>query len=94
MHKSEQRSSAPATVVAAAGWYAVSIDALLPLIKVMRAAASAEQLQRQIGANLAAQRDPEFCNIVVVRDASELDQRVPRWVSAFLQHFWAIRRGG
>jgi 8-oxo-dGTP pyrophosphatase MutT (NUDIX family) len=80
------------SLVAAAGWYAVSIGALLPLIKVMRAAASAEQLHRQICANLAAQRDPEFCNIVIVRDASDLDQRLPRWVSAFLQHFWAIRR--
>jgi 8-oxo-dGTP pyrophosphatase MutT (NUDIX family) len=76
------------SLVAAAGWYAVGIGALLPLIKVMRAAVSAEQLRRRICANLAAQHDPEFCSIVVVRDACDLDERVPRWVSAFLQHFW------
>ncbi len=76
------------SLVAAAGWYAVSTGALLPLVKVMRAAASAEQLQRRIRANLAGQQDPEFCNIVVVRDASDLNARVPRWVTAFLQHFW------
>jgi 8-oxo-dGTP pyrophosphatase MutT (NUDIX family) len=76
------------SLVAAAGWYAVSIGALLPLIKVMRAAAPAEQLQQRICANLAAQQNPEFCNIVVVRGASDLDQRVPRWVTAFLRHFW------
>lgn len=75
-------------LVAAAGWYAVSLGALLPLVKVLRAAASAEQLRRQICANLAGQRDPEFCNIVVVRNQSDLDQRVPHWVTAFLQHFW------
>jgi 8-oxo-dGTP pyrophosphatase MutT (NUDIX family) len=76
------------SLVAAAGWYAVSIGALLPLIKVMRAAASAEQLRRRICANLAGQQDPEFCNIVVVRDTADLDARVPGWVTAFLQRFW------
>jgi 8-oxo-dGTP pyrophosphatase MutT (NUDIX family) len=76
------------SLVAAAGWHAVSIGALLPLIKVMRAAAPADQLQQRICANLARQQDPELCNIVVVRDASELDRRIPRWVIAFLRHFW------
>ncbi len=76
------------SLLAGAGWYAVGIGALLPLVKVMRAAAPAEQLRRRICANLAAQQDPEFCNVVVVREASDLDERVPRWVTAFLQHFW------
>jgi 8-oxo-dGTP pyrophosphatase MutT (NUDIX family) len=76
------------SLAAAAGWYAVSAGALLPLIKVMRAAAPADELRRRICANLADQQDPEFCKIVAVRQASELGQQVPHWVSAFLQYFW------
>jgi 8-oxo-dGTP pyrophosphatase MutT (NUDIX family) len=76
------------SLLAGAGWYAVSIGALLPLVKVMRATAPAEQLRRRICANLADQQDPEFCHVVVVREPSDLDERVPRWVAAFLQHFW------
>jgi 8-oxo-dGTP pyrophosphatase MutT (NUDIX family) len=84
----EETGIAAESLAATAGWYAVSTGALLPLIKVMRAAVPADELRRRICANLADQQDPEFCKIVAVRDASELDQQVPHWVSAFLQHFW------
>jgi 8-oxo-dGTP pyrophosphatase MutT (NUDIX family) len=73
---------------AAPGWYAVSVGPLLPLVKVMRSAARAEQLRERICANLAIQRDPEFCNIVAVRQPGDLSEQMPHWVRAFLQHFW------
>ncbi len=84
----EETGIAADSLAATAGWYAVGTGALLPLIKVMRAAAPADELRRRICANLADQQDPEFCKIVAVRDASELDPQVPHWVSAFLRHFW------
>jgi 8-oxo-dGTP pyrophosphatase MutT (NUDIX family) len=70
-------------------WYAVEAEPLLPLVKVLRSAAPAEELRRRISANLAGQRDPEFCSIVAVRQPADLSERTPRWVRAFLQHFWA-----
>jgi 8-oxo-dGTP pyrophosphatase MutT (NUDIX family) len=71
-------------------WYAVEAEPLLPLVKVLRSAAPAEELRRRISANLAGQRDPEFCSIVAVRQPADLSERTPRWVRAFLQHFWAL----
>jgi 8-oxo-dGTP pyrophosphatase MutT (NUDIX family) len=84
----EETGIAADSLAATAGWYAVSAGALLPLIKVMRAAAPADELLRRICANLADQRDPEFCKVVAARQPSELSRQVPHWVSAFLQHFW------
>lgn len=84
----EETGIAADSLAATAGWYAVSTGALLPLIKVMRTAAPADELRRRICTNLADQQDPEFCRIVAVHDASELDQQVPHWVSAFLRHYW------
>jgi len=74
---------------AGAEWYAVGAGPLLPLVKVLRSAASADELRQRISANLAGQRDPEFCAIVAVREPADLGERTPRWVRAFLQHFWA-----
>jgi 8-oxo-dGTP pyrophosphatase MutT (NUDIX family) len=73
---------------AAPGWYAVSAGQLLPLVKVLRSAAPAEQLRQRICANLAGQRDPEFCNIVAVRRPADISDHVPLWVRAFLRYFW------
>ena len=84
----EETGIAADSLVASAGWYAVGAGALLPVIKVMRAAAPADELRQRICANLADQQDPEFCKVVAVREPSDLDQRVPHWVCAFLQHFW------
>ena len=84
----EETGIAADELAAAPGWYVVSAGPLLPLVKVMRSAASAEQLRQRIGANLAAQRDPEFCNIVAVRRPADLSEQMPHWVRAFLQHFW------
>ena len=75
-------------LIAAPDWRAVEAETLLPLVKVLRSADSAEELGRRIAANLAGQRDPEFCRIAAVRGPADLNERMPRWVLAFLQHFW------
>jgi 8-oxo-dGTP pyrophosphatase MutT (NUDIX family) len=84
----EETGIAADEFAAAPDWHVVSVGPLLPLIKVMRATAPAEQLCQRICANLAGQRDPEFCRIVAVRGPSDLSERMPRWVRAFLEHSW------
>src|SRR5215472_11293053 len=84
----EETGIAAAELNAAPGWYAVSVGPLLPLVKVMRSAEPAEQLHERICANLAGQRDPEFCEIVAVRQPADISEQMPHWVRAFLQHFW------
>lgn len=84
----EETGIAAEELAAAPGWYAVRAEPLLPLVKVMRSAAPAEELRQRICANLAGQRDPEFCKIVVARGPAELSEQMPHWVRAFLQHFW------
>lgn len=70
------------------GWYAVNFQSRLPVIKILRAGESAETLKQRIAANLAAQGRPEFCGISVVRAPSDLSDRMPAWVMAFLRHIW------
>lgn len=85
---SEETGIAAEELAAAPDWHVVRAGSLLPLVKVMRSAASAEQLRQRICANLAGQRDPEFCKIVVARGPADLSEQMPHWVRAFLQHFW------
>ena len=37
---------------------------------------------------LAREREPELCDIVVVRSRADLDARMPEFVTAFLTDFW------
>lgn len=71
------------------GWYAVAAGPLLALVKVMRAAATAEEFRRRICANLAAQERPELRDVVVVRGRSDISIRMPSWVTAFLGEAWS-----
>jgi 8-oxo-dGTP pyrophosphatase MutT (NUDIX family) len=70
-------------------WYAVSVGPRLPVIKIMRSGERADELKARISQNLLAQQSPELRDIVVVRDPSQLDDRMPAWVSAFLRYAWA-----
>jgi len=73
------------------GWYVVTIGARLPLIKIIRANEVANDLRKRILANLAAQSGPEFREILIVRGLSDLSERMPAWVTSFLQHIWRER---
>jgi hypothetical protein len=70
------------------GWYSVKIGSRLPLIKTLRSNQPAETLKQRISQNLSAQSRPELCKIVIVRGLSDLSERMPLWVVAFLRHVW------
>lgn len=84
----EETGMAPDRFEADEGWYAVPFGPRLPLIKIMRANEVADDLRKRICENLAGQTRPEFCEIVAVRRASDLDGRMPAWVAGFVRHFW------
>ena len=84
----EETGLAADTLEPESGWYAVTIGSRLPLIKIMRCNEVAETLKQRIAANLAAQTVPEFREVLAVRDASDLSDRMPLWVTAFLRQVW------
>jgi hypothetical protein len=74
---------------AAPGWTMVREGSYLALVKRLRAQQSAEALRARIMAYLAAERHPEFIAIRIVRSAADLDSAMPRYVRAYLRHFWS-----
>jgi 8-oxo-dGTP pyrophosphatase MutT (NUDIX family) len=89
---SEETGIAPNSLESESGWYAVNLGSRLPLIKIMRSDEPGDTLKQRICMNLAAQSRPEFCEVLVVRDPSDLSDRMPLWVTAFLKHVWQRRR--
>jgi 8-oxo-dGTP pyrophosphatase MutT (NUDIX family) len=75
-------------VAVAPGWHAMLAGPRLPLIKLLQAAEPAATLRARILAFLAREREPELCDIVIVRSRADLDARMPEFVTAFLIDFW------
>lgn len=90
----EETGIAADTLEPASGWYAVTVGPRLPLIKIMRANEVADGLKKRICGKLGAQRRPELREILVVRGPSDLSDRMPLWVTAFLRHVWQPRTAG
>jgi 8-oxo-dGTP pyrophosphatase MutT (NUDIX family) len=84
----EETGLVPDALEPESGWYSVTIGSRLPLIKIMRSEEVAATLIQRIAKNLAAQTAPEFREVVAVRDASALSDRMPVWVTAFLRQVW------
>jgi len=84
----EETGIAPETLDPADEWCAVKVGARLPIIKVMRARENAADLKKRISENLMRQERPGFREICAVRGPSDLDERIPLWVRAFLEHVW------
>jgi 8-oxo-dGTP pyrophosphatase MutT (NUDIX family) len=87
----EETGLGPADVSAAPGWHAVLAGPRIALIKVLQVAEPAAALRSRILAHLAHEREPELCDIVIVRDPADLDPRMPNFVTAFLTDFWSKR---
>jgi hypothetical protein len=58
------------------------------LIKIPHLDEPAEKVKRRIVANLSAQPWPEFRDVVIVRQRSDIPDRMPTWVRGFLNHIW------
>lgn len=84
----EETGLAPVDVEPERGWYAVLAGADLPVLKILRAREPAEDLKARILTNLASQAQPEFTDVRLLRSPSDIDPRMPQWMTAFLAHVW------
>jgi hypothetical protein len=73
------------------GWTTVAAGALIAQIKMFRAERDAESLRAEILRRLAAQRQPEFADIRIVRGPADFDAAMPDFVTAFLRYYWRVR---
>lgn len=82
----EETGIAPSELVAGAGWHCIPAGPMLALLKPMRSPEPAETLRGRIVANLARQRHRELSDVVVVRSAADLSERMPGFIRTFLHH--------
>lgn len=71
-----------------AGWTTVVDGPLIVQVKVLRSTANAEALRARMLQHLAAERQPELADIRVVRGAADIVPAMPRFVTAFLEHYF------
>lgn len=77
-----------AELAAEPGWTTVIEAARIAHIKVLRSRQNADTLRARMLAHLAGEAHPELCDIRIVRGVGDIDRRMPRFVTAFLQrHF-------
>jgi 8-oxo-dGTP pyrophosphatase MutT (NUDIX family) len=76
------------TLDAEPGWHAVLAEPRIALMKVLQAGESAAELRKRILDHLARELEPELADIRIVRSRSDLDPRMPPFVTAFLAHIW------
>jgi hypothetical protein len=58
------------------------------LMKGLTARQNAEELRSHIMRHLASEVQPEFSDIRIVRGRTDLDERMPRFVIAYLEAMW------
>jgi 8-oxo-dGTP pyrophosphatase MutT (NUDIX family) len=74
---------------AAPGWTLVRDGGYLALLKEVTAPVGAEELRAHILHFLAGERRPELSDIRIVRSPADFGPTMPRFVTAFLAHFWS-----
>ncbi|MBI2715537.1 MAG: NUDIX hydrolase [Rhizobiales bacterium] len=78
-----------AEFTAETGWTIVVDGALVVAIKVLRSPLSAEALRARILERLARERQPELCDIRIVRGPGDFDAMMPGFVTTFLAQWFA-----
>jgi hypothetical protein len=76
-------------LAAAPGWSLVRDGCYLGLLKRLTAPQPAHEVRAAIKRYLARQAEPEFCDIHIVRGATDLNARMPRFMVRFLQAAWS-----
>ena len=77
-----------ATLMPEPDWTAVIDGVLIMHVKLFRSHETAEVLRARALAHIARERQPELCDVRVVRGRADFDPAMPRFVTAFLvQHF-------
>jgi 8-oxo-dGTP pyrophosphatase MutT (NUDIX family) len=70
------------------GWHVVFSGQHVPLMKIVRIKEPAQRVRERILDRLRMQTAPEFSDIRIVRGLSDLDTRIPAWLTIFLRYFW------
>jgi 8-oxo-dGTP pyrophosphatase MutT (NUDIX family) len=70
------------------GWHAAMSGPLIVLIKLLRTREESSRLRARILDHLSREAEPELADIRIVRGPMDFDPMMPRYVSAFLAHFW------
>jgi 8-oxo-dGTP pyrophosphatase MutT (NUDIX family) len=73
------------------GWHAVFAGQRIALMKSLRVDAPAREVRERILGHMAREAVPELADIRIVRGPADLDPRMPPFVTAFLQHQWAVK---
>ena len=81
----EETGLGPADYRAVAHWDCIVAGSAIAMIRVLNVDASGEALRTRIEANLARQHQPELAAIHLVRETSDLNASMPRFVAAFIE---------
>ncbi|HEX3442707.1 MAG TPA: NUDIX hydrolase [Pseudolabrys sp.] len=71
------------------GWITVVDGGRIVQLKLLRSAETAEALRARILAYLATEEQPELADIRIVRSPADFDPAMPRFVTAFLENYFA-----
>jgi 8-oxo-dGTP pyrophosphatase MutT (NUDIX family) len=85
----EETGLAPADYRAGAHWDCVFTGPAVAMIKTLHVDMPGEALRERIEANLIRQSQPELAAIHLVRDAGDLTDAMPRFVTAFAESAFA-----
>ena len=87
----EETGLTPSDYDADPGWIGVFQNPHIVHMKLLRVPEEAGALREKILRFLASERQPELCDIRIVRSEADLDPMMPPFVQAFLKHMWAGR---
>jgi hypothetical protein len=74
------------------GWTTVIEGPRIAHIKVLRSTQDADTLRARMLAHLASEQHPELSDICIVRGIADIDRRMARFVTVFLEHHFGERR--
>lgn len=72
-------------------WVAVIDGACVMQVKLLRSLESAETLRLRMLGYLNGEQSPELCDIQIVRGIADTSPKMPRFVTAYLAHYFAGR---
>jgi 8-oxo-dGTP pyrophosphatase MutT (NUDIX family) len=81
----EETGLAPGECLGDADWHCVYTGPALAMIRLLHVDMSGEALRVRIEANLALQQSPELSAIHLVRGTGDLNDAMPRFVTAFIE---------
>jgi 8-oxo-dGTP pyrophosphatase MutT (NUDIX family) len=72
------------------GWHAVIDGSYVALMKSIDVPRATEEVRNCMLRHIASEPQPELCDIRIVRSAADFDAKMPRVVTAYLSHIWAL----